>query len=101
MPSSILSSYCYSLIKVVTVGMIPMKDNVGDVVSWRYTDQVRKCDVITRGDADEEEETIGTRPGTEEEKKDAQPMFKSMRILVHKPENVTLGCTIYCCPDSR
>ena len=82
--------------------MIPVKDNVGDAVSWRYTDQVRKGDVVTRGDADEEEETIVTRSGaTEEEKNEAQPMFKSMKILVHKPENVTLGCTIYCGSETR
>ena len=86
--------------QVVTVGMIPVKDNVGDPVSWRYTDQVRNGDVLFRGDADDDEITF-INDGSAEDQKDGDPLYQSIRVLIHKPENVTLGCSIYCGSESR
>ena len=77
--------------------MIPLKDNVGDAVTWRYTDQVRKGDVLFRGNEDEED---FSNQRYEEEAKESNPIFRMHRVFIHKPENVTLGCSIYCGAES-
>ena len=87
--------------QVLVVGMIPVKDNVGDPVSWRYTDQIRKGDVLYGGAEEEDATALRMRRGAEEEKKEEAALFRLIRIFIHKPENVTLGCSIYCGSDTR
>ena len=82
--------------------MIPIKDNIGDPVSWRYTDQVRNGDVFYRGaDDEEEEEMIIKTEGIAAEMGPDATLYRLMRVFIHKPENVTLGCSIYCGTDSK
>ena len=78
--------------------MIPVKDNVGDAVTWRYTDQIRKGDVLVSG-IEDEEDVPNSRCG--EDAKENSPIYRMVRVFIHKPENVTLGCSIYCGSESE
>ena len=80
--------------------MIPVKDNVGDPVTWRYADQVRNGDVFNRDPTDGQGEIL-VNARTDEATPNRHDLFRSIRVSMHKPENVTLGCSIYCGTEDR
>ena len=85
-----------NFVQVLTVGMIPIKDNVGDDVTWRYTEQSRKGDILYRGNEDEDD-VLDRESGADGK----EIVYRIIRVFIHKPENVTLGCSIYCGSESE
>lgn len=94
--------------------MIPVKENIGDAVTWRYTEQLRRGELIYRVNEREEEiaarrcggggggvRSDGEGENYETDYKAESPLYKMIRVFIHKPENVTLGCTIYCGKESE